>query len=271
MSFTDRLLNASRTRSSLLCVGLDPVLTSLPAHLGRDSAAVVAFGRAIIEATQDLVCAFKPNLAFYEALGSEGLSALAATLAAVPADVPVIGDAKRGDIGSTSAAYARALFEHFHFDAVTVSPYLGHDSVEPFLAYPDRGVFLLCRTSNPGARDFQDYDIDGEPLYVRVAEKALTWKRQGELGFVVGATYPIEIARVRAVAPDAPLLVPGVGAQGGDLEAAVRSAVDTHGDRALINSSRQVLYASSGTDYADMARVVAGALRAQINAARRVG
>jgi len=269
MTFVEKLLAAASAHDSLLCVGLDPVPESLPPHLGREVDSVVRFGRAIIEATSDLVCAFKPNLAFYEALGTGGLEALVRTLDAVPPDVAVIGDAKRGDVGSSSAAYARALFDHFRFDAVTVSPYLGHDSIEPFLDYAGRGVFVLCRTSNPGAHDFQDLLVDGEPLYVRVARQTLSWKRRGDLGFVVGATYPAEIARVRSLAPDVPLLVPGVGAQGGSLEAAVRAAVDGKGELAVVNSSRQVLYASQGPDFAAAAASVASRTRAQINAARR--
>jgi orotidine-5'-phosphate decarboxylase len=271
MTFTEKLLACAQAHDSLLCVGLDPTVGSLPTHLGRDADAVARFGRAIVESTSDLVCAFKPNLAFYETLGTAGLDALSRTLEAIPRDIPVIGDAKRGDIGSSSAAYARALFDHFRFDAITVSPYLGHDSIEPFLDYAGRGVFVLCRTSNPGARDFQDLMVDGQPLYVHVARQALGWKRRGDLGFVVGATYPEEIARIRSLAPDVPLLVPGVGAQGGELGAAVQAAVDARGQLAVINSSRQVLYASSGTDFADAAVTVAAATRDQINSARRSG
>ncbi len=264
MGFKRKLRESVDRNRSLLCIGLDPDPEKLPAGLS-----IEAFNRAIIEATSDLVCAYKPNLAFYEALGIEGLRALEATVAAVPPGIPVIGDAKRGDIGNTARHYARSLFDVFGFDAVTLSPYLGLDSVEPFIAYADRGAFLLCRTSNPSAKDFQDLRIDGQPLYEHVAFKALEWNVHGNIGLVVGATYPQELARIRQVCPTMPLLIPGVGSQGGDVEAVVRFGTDEAGTNAIINVSRAVLYASTAPDFATAARASALKLRDEINTYRR--
>jgi orotidine-5'-phosphate decarboxylase len=266
MDFLEKLLNCSRSNSSLLCVGLDPDPELMPA-IG-----VFEFNREIIDATSDLVCAYKPNLAFYEALGADGLKALEKTVAHIPDGVPVIGDAKRSDIASSSRAYARALFDGFGFDAATINPYLGRDSIAPFLDAPGKGVFILCRTSNAGASDFQDIrcippgnSAATRPLFEVVALKAAEWNEGGNIGLVVGATYPRELRRVRELCPDLPLLVPGIGAQGGDLAATVQYGVDTSGERAIINSSRQVLYASKGVDFAEAARREALDLRDRIN------
>ncbi len=275
--FLDKLEAAARTNRSWLCVGLDPDPALAPPALARGEPAewVAAFNRGIVEATSDLVCCYKPNLAFYEALGLSGLAALRATLDAIPSHIPVLADAKRGDVDSTARAYARALFETWGFDAATVSPYLGGDSLAPFFAYRDRGVFVLARTSNPGGADLQGLLVptpDGgtEPLYLSVARRALEWGRDGTPGLVVGATYPAELAAVRAIAPEAPILVPGVGAQAGDLEAAVRAGVDARGGRAIVNASRSVLYASRESDWQDRARAAALRLRDGIEAARDV-
>lgn len=259
MNFIDKLLNASRKNKSWLCIGLDPDPELMP------SVDVLQFNKAIIEATSDLVCAYKPNLAFYEALGTEGLSILEKTVKYVPHDIPVIADAKRGDIGNTAKAYAKALFSVLGFDAATVNPYLGFDSIEPFVAYQDKGVFILCRTSNKGAEDFQDLSADGVPLYEMVARKAREWNIHGNIGLVVGATYPEELKTVRSICPEMPLLIPGVGAQGGDLAAAVGYGADAHGEKAIINVSRQILYASREKDFARAARNVAEKIRNQIN------
>ena len=259
-TFREKLAEASQRNQSLLCVGLDPD----PAQL--KGTPVAAFVQAIIEATQDLVCAYKPNLAFFEALGSGGMQTLLEALRAVPAHIPVIADAKRGDIASTSRFYARALFEVYDFDAATVSPYLGHDSVEPFLEYGDRGVFLLCRTSNPGAADLQGLRLeDGRPLFQAVAELANRWNTRGNVGLVVGATWPQELERIRAICPDLPFLLPGVGGQGADINQALRAGLDAEGGGVIVSSSRQVLYASSGDDFAGAARKVALGLRDEIN------
>ncbi len=264
MRFVEKLADAVQRNRSLVCVGLDPDPARMPEGLG-----VADFNRAIIDATADLVCAYKPNLAFYEALGTDGNAALRETLQHIPAGIPVIADAKRGDIGNTAAAYARALFDDLGFDATTVSPYLGGDSLEPFLEYPDRGVFILCRTSNPGAADFQDLLCEHEgslkPLYEIVALKAGSWNRRGNVGLVVGATYPDELEAIRRQHPDIPFLVPGVGAQGGDVARTIRAGLDARGRGLVINSSRQILYASSGKDFAEAARDAASALRDEIN------
>jgi orotidine-5'-phosphate decarboxylase len=260
MNFIDKLLNSARSNNSLLCIGLDPDPELMPPGVS-----VLEFNQAIIEATYDLVCAYKPNLAFYEAMGVEGLRALALTVGCIPDTVPVIGDAKRGDIGNTAKAYARALFEGYGFDAVTVNPYLGGDSLQPFIEYEDKGVFVLCRTSNPGSVDLQDLKVGKKPLFEVVAKKALEWNEYGNIGLVVGATYPEDINRVRKICPDMPILIPGVGKQGGDLEAAVRNGVDANREKAIINSSRGIIYASKGKDFAEAARAAAMETRDEIN------
>jgi orotidine-5'-phosphate decarboxylase len=259
MNFTDKLLNASGKNQSWLCIGLDPDPELMP---GVD---VLQFNKDIIEATSDLVCAYKPNLAFYEALGTEGLAILEKTVKYIPGGIPVIGDAKRGDIGNTARAYARALFSVLGFDAATVNPYLGFDSIEPFINYQDKGVFILCRTSNKGATDFQNLSTNGLPLYEAVAQKAKEWNTYGNIGLVVGATYPEELKKIRSICPEMPLLIPGIGAQGGDLALAVGYGVDARGEKAIINVSRQILYASKEKDFAQAARNVAEKIRNQIN------
>jgi orotidine-5'-phosphate decarboxylase len=265
VEFVSRLLNASRRNRSLLCVGLDPDPARLPV---KD---VFEFNRAIIDATSDLVCCYKPNLAFYEAMGIRGLQALRKTVDYIPRDIPVIGDAKRGDIGNTAAAYAGALFDYFKFDAATVNPYLGYDSVKPFVDYHNKGVFILCRTSNSSASDFQDLvDNFGMKFYQSVALRAGDWNRGGNVGLVVGATYPDELKEIRKLCPDMPLLIPGIGAQGGDLELSVRYGVNTAGEKAIIVAARQIIYASAGPGYAQAARKAAREIRDSINKFRGV-
>ncbi len=275
--FGERLAAAMVANDSLVCVGLDPDLSRFPAPLAGEpdaARAIVAFNRAIVEATADLVCAYKPNLGFYFAHGLPGLAALEATRRLIPADIPVILDAKFGDIGSTAAAYARGVFDVWGFDAVTANPYLGGDALAPFLAAPGRGVFILCRTSNPGARDLQDVPIGNgqtQPLYLTVADRVRGWATDAaaDAGLVVGATYPDELREVRRRCPDLPILLPGVGAQGGDLEAAVRAGIDREGRGLLVSSSRAVIYAGADADFAAAARAAAQTLRDAINAARR--
>ncbi len=265
MDFVSRLLKASRRNRSLLCVGLDPDPSKLPVS------DVFEFNRAIIDATSDLVCCYKPNLAFYEAMGIRGLQALKKTVAYIPKDIPVIGDAKRGDIGNTAAAYAKALFSYYKFDAVTVNPYLGYDSVKPFLEYRNKGIFVLCRTSNSSASDFQDLvDNFGMKFYQSVALRAADWNGGGNVGLVVGATYPDELKEIRKLCPEMLLLIPGIGAQGGDLELSVKYGVDAGGEKAVISASRQVLYASKGPGYAKSARQAALELRDNINKFRGI-
>ena len=276
MLFLEKLLAASRQQDSLLCVGLDPEWERLPPHLKflPQGAAITRFCQEIIEATAPYVCAYKPNMAFYEALGLDGLHILKSILEAVPKGIPVILDAKRGDIGNTAQNYARAAFEVLNADAVTINPYMGYDSVSPFLDYKDKGVFLLCRTSNPGARDLQDLEVqaaDGQvrPLYEAVAQRVQSWNSGENCGLVVGATYPEEMKRIRGLCPTLPILIPGIGAQGGDLEGSVRAGVDGENERAIISASRTVLYADNGADFAAAAANVASDLREQINKARR--
>jgi len=263
MNFMEKLITASQKNKSLLCIGLDPDTRLMPDKVG-----IFEFNKAIIDATADLVCAYKPNFAFYEALGNEGLDALKQTVKHIPDDIPVIGDAKRGDIGNTAKAYAKTIFADFNFDATTVNPYLGFDSLEPFIQYRDKGVFILCRTSNAGAVDFQALrctEHEHRPLFEIVALKAKQWNIYGNIGLVVGATYPKELKLIRQNHPDMPLLIPGIGAQGGDLELTVRYGVDAKGEKAIINSSRQILYASREKNFAEAARRAASALRDQIN------
>ncbi|HXH21041.1 MAG TPA: orotidine-5'-phosphate decarboxylase [Dehalococcoidia bacterium] len=269
MRFLEKLEAAVERNDSLLCVGLDPD----PALMAIED--VAAFNRAIIEATSDLVCCYKPNLAFYEALGGEGWDALRATMAAVPAHIPVIADAKRGDIGNTAAAYARAIFDVLGADAMTVNCYGGRDSMEPFLEREDRGVLVWCRSSNPGAGDLQDLEVsfgpDRQPLWQVVALRARAWNTRGNVGLVVGATYPVQLAQARALCPDMPVLVPGVGAQEGAVGEAVRAGLDARGRGIIVSASRGVTYASRGRDFAEAAREAALKLRDEINGHRRAG
>jgi orotidine-5'-phosphate decarboxylase len=248
MSFLRRLADSSRARDSIVCVGLDPEPDRIPSHLGNGAQAAGRFLTSIIRATSDRTCAYKPNLAFFEQYGKASAELLAAALEAVPEDVPVILDAKRGDIGNTASAYARSLFEVWRADAVTVAPYVGLDSVA---AFTERGyVFVLARTSNAGAGDVQDLRVDdGRPVYEHVVEKCVARFSAEQAGFVVGATYPAEAARLRRIAPDRLFLMPGIGAQGGALDEALGAALDARGGGVLLSASRSVLYASPGHDF----------------------
>jgi orotidine-5'-phosphate decarboxylase len=269
MKFTEMLAGAWAKNNSLLCVGLDPDPAKFPAHLQGKPDAIFQFCTAIADATADLACAFKPQIAYFAARRAEDqLEALIAHIHAKHPGVPVILDAKRGDIGSTAEQYAIEAFERYQADAVTVNPYMGRDSVEPWLAYNDKGVILLCRTSNPGGSDlqFQKVGSGGTALYELVAEKvAKEWNTTGQCALVVGATFPGEIARVREIVGDLPLLVPGIGAQGGDIEATVNAGKTAAGTGLMINSSRAILYASQGEDFAVAARNVAQETRDAIN------
>ncbi len=271
MTFSEKLAAAISQNRSRLCIGLDPEPELFPGEFGRDARAILAFNHAIIDATQDLVCCYKPNAAFYERFGAEGWEMLRATIAAVPHPIPVLLDAKRGDIGNTMRAYADAVFLTLRADAVTAVPWYGQDAVRPLLAFRDRGVFIVCRTSNPGGGDLQDLQVEGEPLYVRIARRAVEWNRNhGHVGLVVGATRPAEARAVRVAAPTLPLLLPGVGVQGADLEAAVTAAVRADGGGVLVSAARSILYAGSGSDFAAAARSEAVRLRDAINAACRI-
>ena len=269
--FLEKLRAAAERNDSLLCVGLDPD----PALMAIED--VYEFNRAIIDATTDLVCAYKPNLAFYDGMGERGHRALLETLRYIPDYIPVIVDSKRGDVEVAARFHARAMFDIWGFDAATVNAYGGRDAVQPFLDYRDKGVFVWCRSSNPGARDIQDLMVvssDGEeprPLYERIALLGREWTAEnGNVGLVVGATYPEELSQVRSLCPDMPILIPGVGAQQGPLELAVSNGVDSSGGNAIINVSRSVLYASKDPkDFAERAYTVARDIRKHINSQLR--
>ncbi len=270
--WNERLRASMRARASLVCVGLDPDPGKLPEPLRGMPVedAIVAFNQGIITATSDIACAYKPNLGFYFAHGVPGLRALERTRAMIPASTPAILDAKIGDIGSTAVAYAAGVFDTLGFDAVTLNPYLGEDSLQPFLSRPGKGLFILCKTSSPGSGDLQDLDLDGRPLHLKVAERIAAWDATypASAGLVVGATWPDQLAAVRAICPDQPILLPGVGAQSGDVAAALRAGVDRHGEGLVVTSSRAIIYAGSGPDWRDRARDAAIALRDQIEAER---
>lgn len=271
LTFRDRLDQACRDQASHLCVGLDPVPESLPEGFEHDADEVLRFTTAIIEATAEFAVAYKPNSAFYEALGPPGMEVLQATIAAVPERIPVILDAKRGDVGRTAERYAHAAFVTLGAAAVTVNPYLGRDSIEPFTAYHDRGVFVVCRTSNSSAAEFLDLTTPVRPLYLEVARHACQWNTHGNVGLVAGATWPREVAEIRAVCRGMPLLLPGIGAQGGDLTAAVRAAAGEGGEEPFLAApSRAVMFAGSGADYQHAAAEAARGIRDQVEAAREI-
>ena len=267
MDFMQALRNRWTSAESLVCVGLDPEPAKFPAHLANDSDAVFKFCRAIVDATAHYACCFKPQIAHFAALGAEdALRRLIAHIHDAHAGVPAILDAKRGDIGSTAQHYAAEAFDRYVADAVTANPYLGRDSLQPFLDRSDKGVVILCRTSNPGAGDLQDLLVDGRPLYQHVAEKvARDWNGNRNCALVVGATWPEQLREVRAIVGDVPFLVPGVGAQGGDVEAVVRNARTADGTGLIVSSSRAILYASGGGDFAEAAGEAAKTLRDEIN------
>lgn len=282
MTFLDMLRAAERQNGSMLCVGLDPEPARFPDQFRGDPSKIFDFCAAIVDATADLVIAFKPQIAYFAAhRAEEQLERLMQHMRRAAPQVPIILDAKRGDIGSTAEQYAKEAFDRYGADAVTLSPFMGFDSVQPYLKYPGKGAFLLCRTSNPGGDDLQTQrlsSVEGEPLlYEHVARLAQgPWNLNGQLGLVVGATYPAEIERVRAVAPTVPLLIPGVGAQGGDAVATVKAGWrGIRGVNAetlapiIVNSSRAILYASAGTDFAQAARQEAIKTRDLLEAAKQ--
>ncbi len=271
MNFMEALRARWSDANSLVCVGLDPELAKFPARFAGDGDAVFGFCRDIVDATAEYVCCFKPQIAHFAALGAESaLERLVAHIHEAHPGIPVILDAKRGDIGSTAQHYAAEAFDRYGADAVTANPYLGMDSLVPFLERADKGVVVLCRTSNPGATDFQDIVAsDGLPLYQHVAETvAREWNTNGNCMLVVGATWPEQLHEVRALVGDLPFLVPGVGAQGGDVAAVVRNAKTADGTGLVVSSSRAILYASQADDYASAAATAAQALRDELNAHR---
>jgi orotidine-5'-phosphate decarboxylase len=263
--FAEKLKAATERNDSLLCVGLDPVVEKLPDSVQSKDNPTLYFCQKIIDATADLACAYKPNLGFFGALGESGWGTLRSVLAHVPAGIPTIIDAKVGDIQSTAVHYAAMFFDHLGGDAVTVNPYMGSDAVRPFLERPDKAAFVLCLTSNNSCDEFETLDTDDGAVYELVARKAVEWSGTGNCGLVVGATKSATIGRIRSLAPQLPLLVPGVGAQGGDLAAAVSSGIDAEGAGILINASRSILYAGSGADFDTEARRVSTDLRNEIN------
>jgi len=268
MTFANKLNAAWASSNSLLTVGLDPDPNRFPAELRGDPKALFTFCREIVDATAPFASAFKPQIAYFSANRAESaLEALCDHIRRRHPDKVLVLDAKRGDIGNTAQQYAREAFERYQADAVTVSPYMGHDSIEPYFDWPDRGVIVLCRTSNPGGSDLQFLNTGTEPLYLRVAELvAKQWNKHGQCGLVVGATFPAELAAVRErVGDQVPLLVPGIGAQGGDIEASVKAGCNTAGTGMMINSSRAILYAGSGADWREAAAQVARQTRDAIN------
>jgi orotidine-5'-phosphate decarboxylase len=270
-TFVARLAASFNAVQSMLCVGLDPDPERIPSHLGTGPQAIERFCVEIIKATAPFACAFKPQIAYFAAQGAEAaLEAIIGHIRELAPHATIVLDAKRGDIGPTAAQYAQEAFVRFGADAVTLSPYMGGDSIAPYHAYPDRGVFVLCRTSNPGGNDLQFIaDAQGTPLYQTVARLATTvWNPHQQVGLVVGATYPEELKTVRGLVGDAPLLVPGIGAQGGDIEATVRHGLCSQGWGLLINSSRAILYASAGADFAQAAESTAQATQQAIALAR---
>ncbi len=278
-AFRGKLTDAASANSSLLCVGLDPDLSRFP-HVLRDrdnvAAAIVAFNAGVIAATADLVCAYKPNLGFYLAHGQAGVDALVETRRLIPAHIPTILDAKVGDMDNTAGAYATGYFDTWEFDAVTVNPYLGEDSLAPFMERGDKGVIVVCKTSNRGSGDLQDLPSrtngDEQPLYLTVADRVAAWAERwpATLGLVVGATYPAQLAEVRRRCPDQPILLPGIGAQGGNLETSLHVGLDAQGGGLLVSASRSVLYAGSddAAKWQDAVRAAAVELRDAINGVR---
>lgn len=254
MSAVKDLQKIQQKNGSIICLGLDIDRKKMPQDLSGSVKGMFDFAHRIIDATSDLVCAYKPNLAFYESCGPDGWSLLKQIIGRIPDEVPVIIDAKRGDIGNTASHYAEAVFDRLGGHWVTLNPYMGYDSMRPFLEHKDKGVFVLCLTSNNGARDFQQLQVDGRPLYEIVAEKVAYWNKDNNCGLVVGATHPEQLEHLRRLAGDMPLLIPGVGAQGGSLEHAARAGTDDFRKPAVINVSRSVLYASNGADFAQRAR-----------------
>jgi orotidine-5'-phosphate decarboxylase len=265
MTFISKLKSIQKKNNSLLCIGLDTVVSQVPESLYRWGDPQYEFNRRIIDATKDLVCAYKFNIAFYESVGEHGWYTVHQSLARIPEEIVTIGDGKRGDIASSAERQAMLLCEDWEFSATTVNPYMGKDSVAPFLRRKDQCAFVLAVTSNEGAKDFQYLPVKGKPLYEQVVRKALSWNTKKNIGFVVGATKPAELKRIRSLAPTVPFLIPGIGAQKGSLEAAVRYGCTSEGDLAVINVGRSIIYASGGDDFAEKAREAALKVRDQIN------
>jgi orotidine-5'-phosphate decarboxylase len=267
MNWREKLTDVTSQNNSLLCVGLDTDVEKIPRFLLETSKTPqLEFNKAIIDATKDLVCAYKLNMAFYEVGGKKGIEALEKTIQHIPNNIIIILDGKRNDIGNTARKYAQSLFDTFKVDAVTINPYLGKDGITPFLDYKDKCSFILCRTSNPSAGDFQDLVISSTPLYQVVAKKIGEWNTNNNCGAVVGATYPEELKTVRTIlGENIPILIPGVGKQGGDIEKTVKNGTNAHREMALINSSREIIFAGAQQDFAEQSRKKAEFVRDEIN------
>lgn len=272
MKFKDRLVRAMRQNRSVLCIGLDFEMDYVPAKVRESDFPILTFNEAIVDATKDLVCAYKPNIAFYEKHAERGLTSLRKTIELIPEEIPVILDCKRGDVGTTAQAYAEAYFDDLGVDAVTLSPYLGTDSIEPFTNYEDRGVFILCRSTNSGAADFQDLAVNGAAVYEHVAKKAISdWNRNDNIGLIAPSTQTRALQQLRRIAgPTTPLLIPGIGAQGGRVADAIKFGANLRGEMALLSASRSVTYASQGDDFASAAREAALKIKDAANDARNV-
>lgn len=268
MSALKKLQNIQQTNRSMICLGLDLDAKKMPSEYGNTVKGMFEFAHRIIDATSDIVCAYKPNMAFFEAFGPEGFSLLRLIVQRVPENVVIILDGKRGDIGNTAQFYADSAYDTFRADWVTINPYMGYDSMRPFLEKKDKGAFILCLTSNPGSKDFQQLNVDGSPLYRVVAERVNFWNKEHNCGLVVGATHPDQLREIRGVAGDMPLLVPGVGAQGGSLEESAVLSTDNFKKTAVINVSRSVLYASTEKDFAQRARGEVMRLNAEVERLR---
>ncbi len=272
MNFREKLDLVVTRNNSLVCVGLDSEIAKMPPHIQSMEDPQFEFNKSIIDATADLVCAYKPNIAFYELFGARGITSLLKTIEYIPKNIPIVLDAKRGDIGDTSYMYAKSYFETFGVDAVTIHGYMGSDTVAPFMKYEDKAIFVLVKTSNPSAVEFEDMELkDGKKLYIKVAEKIAEWNElyPGLCGTVVGATFPADLKPIRVILPDVPFLVPGLGKQGGDTEQTVLNGMDARGRGLLINSARAIIFAGNGLDFAQKAREETLKLRDKINQYRK--
>lgn len=265
MSFNEKLLKIQKEKNSLLCIGLDSDIERIPEKFLKSTYPQLEFNRDIIQSTKDLVCAYKLNLAFYEELGVKGIEALEKTLELIPDDIIKIADGKRGDIGSTAVKQAKTLFNTFNFDAVTVNPYMGFDAIEPFIKHSQKGVFVLCVTSNEGAKDFQYLNCSGKQLFEHVATKSKKWNKHNNIGLVVGATHIAELKKLRTILPDIPFLIPGIGAQKGDLEKTIKYGCSENGFNVIINISRAIIFSSSSNNFQESIRKTTEKYFSEIN------
>lgn len=268
MNFNQKILKTQQEKNSLLCIGLDSDVNRIPEFLKKSKNPQLEFNSLIIQATKDLVCAYKLNLAFYEETGNDGMQALEKTLELIPEEVIKIADGKRGDIGNTAQKQADTLFKHFNFDAATVNPYMGFDAIEPFINYSEKGIFILCITSNPGSEDFQHLSFSGKPLFEHVALKAKKWNTKNNIGLVVGATHIGELKKLRTLLPEMPFLIPGIGVQKGDLEKTIKYGCSTDGYNAIINVGRSIIFPTETKNFQENIRKSAEKYSTEINSYR---